>query len=95
MIVGYRKQLASAKIGARICVCILDDMVDLYDAEEESEGGRAFDVGSVIRVGAWNPSSMPIYRYEIITRMITTGCIPDLYLNLHSSVFRFTLYLRC
>lgn len=31
-------------IGARICVFLLDDMVTLYDAEEGSDGAKAFDV---------------------------------------------------
>ncbi|KAL0059088.1 hypothetical protein AAF712_014219 [Marasmius tenuissimus] len=37
--------LARTPIGARICVCLLDGMVKLYDADETSEGGLAFDVG--------------------------------------------------
>lgn len=39
------KMLTRTPIGARICVCLLDSMVKLYDAEETSEGGLAFDVG--------------------------------------------------
>ncbi|KAJ8094654.1 hypothetical protein PM082_010660 [Marasmius tenuissimus] len=39
------KMLARTPIGARICVCLLDGMVKLYDADETSEGGLAFDVG--------------------------------------------------
>ncbi|KAG7093765.1 hypothetical protein E1B28_007413 [Marasmius oreades] len=39
------KMLTRTPIGARICVYLLDNMVKLYDAEETSEGGLAFDVG--------------------------------------------------
>ncbi|KAF9258921.1 hypothetical protein L218DRAFT_876002 [Marasmius fiardii PR-910] len=39
------KMLTRTPIGARLCVCLLDNMVKLYDAEETSEGGLAFDVG--------------------------------------------------
>ncbi|KAJ3855487.1 spinocerebellar ataxia type 10 protein domain-containing protein [Lentinula lateritia] len=39
------KMLTRMPIGARICIILLDDMVKLYDADEGSEGARAFDVG--------------------------------------------------
>ncbi|KAJ3893332.1 spinocerebellar ataxia type 10 protein domain-containing protein [Lentinula edodes] len=39
------KMLTRTPIGARICIILLDDMVKLYDADEGSEGARAFDVG--------------------------------------------------
>ncbi|KAF5337508.1 hypothetical protein D9757_014714 [Collybiopsis confluens] len=39
------KLLTRTAIGARICVTMLDDMVKLYDADEASDGARAFDVG--------------------------------------------------
>ncbi|KIK61590.1 hypothetical protein GYMLUDRAFT_243286 [Collybiopsis luxurians FD-317 M1] len=39
------KLLTRAAIGARICVALLDNMVKLYDADEASDGARAFDVG--------------------------------------------------
>ncbi|KAJ3720947.1 spinocerebellar ataxia type 10 protein domain-containing protein [Lentinula raphanica] len=39
------KILTRTSIGARICVLLLDDMVKLFDAEEGSDGARAFDVG--------------------------------------------------
>ncbi|KAJ3878910.1 spinocerebellar ataxia type 10 protein domain-containing protein [Lentinula edodes] len=41
----HRKMLTRTPIGARICIILLDDMVKLYDADEGSEGARAFDVG--------------------------------------------------
>jgi ataxin-10 len=37
--------LSKTTIGSRICVCLLDNMVTLYDAEDDSEGAKAFDVG--------------------------------------------------
>jgi ataxin-10 len=40
-----RKLLAKSTIGARICVALLDDMLKLFEEEEESEGGKAFNVG--------------------------------------------------
>ncbi|KAJ4000874.1 spinocerebellar ataxia type 10 protein domain-containing protein [Lentinula boryana] len=39
------KMLTRMPIGARICIKLLDDMVKLYDADEGSDGARAFDVG--------------------------------------------------
>jgi ataxin-10 len=41
-----RLKLCSTKIGIRLCVSLLDKMVELYDAEEPSDGARAFDIGS-------------------------------------------------
>ncbi|KAI9461490.1 spinocerebellar ataxia type 10 protein domain-containing protein [Boletus coccyginus] len=37
--------LAETQVGARICVTLLDRMVTLYDAEDSSDGGKAFDYG--------------------------------------------------
>ncbi|KAF9074916.1 spinocerebellar ataxia type 10 protein domain-containing protein [Rhodocollybia butyracea] len=37
--------LTRTAVGGRICVTLLDDMAKLYDADEASDGGRAFDVG--------------------------------------------------
>ncbi|KAJ3935187.1 MAG: spinocerebellar ataxia type 10 protein domain-containing protein [Lentinula lateritia] len=42
------KMLTRTPIGARICIILLDDMVKLHDADEGSEGARAFDVGYAI-----------------------------------------------
>ncbi|KAJ4473682.1 spinocerebellar ataxia type 10 protein domain-containing protein [Lentinula aciculospora] len=39
------KILTRTPIGARICITLLDVMVKLYDADEGSDGARAFDVG--------------------------------------------------
>lgn len=51
----YRSELTTSPMGVRICVCILDDMVDLHDAEEASDGAKAFDVGCVTR-DSWGSS---------------------------------------
>ncbi|KAI6149761.1 spinocerebellar ataxia type 10 protein domain-containing protein [Pisolithus tinctorius] len=37
--------LVHTPIGVRICITLLDRMTDLYDAEESSDAGRAFDYG--------------------------------------------------
>ncbi|KAJ7746864.1 spinocerebellar ataxia type 10 protein domain-containing protein [Mycena maculata] len=39
------KMLTRTVAGVRICVSLLDNMVQLYDAEDGSEGARAFDIG--------------------------------------------------
>ncbi|KAF8727186.1 hypothetical protein AX14_007502 [Amanita brunnescens Koide BX004] len=39
------KLLCQTVIGSRICITILDSMIRLYDAEEQSDGGQAFDIG--------------------------------------------------
>ncbi|KIY52926.1 hypothetical protein FISHEDRAFT_34347, partial [Fistulina hepatica ATCC 64428] len=39
------QQLCEAQIGLRICVLMLDAMIKLHDADESSEGGKAFDYG--------------------------------------------------
>ncbi|KAK2463664.1 hypothetical protein APHAL10511_004415 [Amanita phalloides] len=39
------KLLCTTVIGSRICIMILDTMIRLYDAEEQSDGGQAFDIG--------------------------------------------------
>lgn len=44
-LIFHRKMLTKTTIGARICVTLLDQMVKLYDAEEASDGAKAFDVG--------------------------------------------------
>jgi hypothetical protein len=40
-----RRLLAETRAGARICIALLDRMVTLYDAEDSSDGGKAFDYG--------------------------------------------------
>ncbi|KAJ7576878.1 spinocerebellar ataxia type 10 protein domain-containing protein [Mycena floridula] len=39
------KMLTSTKIGARICISLFDDMVALFEAQEDSDGAKSFDVG--------------------------------------------------
>jgi len=39
------KLLCKTIIGSRICISILDTMIRLYDADEQSDGGQAFDFG--------------------------------------------------
>ncbi|KAF8202194.1 spinocerebellar ataxia type 10 protein domain-containing protein [Pholiota molesta] len=48
---GSRKRtqlLAKTKVGVRICIGLLDNMVKLHEADEGSEGAKAFDVGYAI-----------------------------------------------
>ncbi|KAJ7460628.1 spinocerebellar ataxia type 10 protein domain-containing protein [Mycena latifolia] len=39
------KMLTRTVTGVRICISLLDSMVRLYDAEDATEGARAFDIG--------------------------------------------------
>ncbi|KAJ6496780.1 spinocerebellar ataxia type 10 protein domain-containing protein [Mycena vulgaris] len=39
------KMLTRTVTGVRICISLLDNMVRLYDAEDATEGARAFDIG--------------------------------------------------
>ncbi|PPR03220.1 hypothetical protein CVT26_008068 [Gymnopilus dilepis] len=43
-----RQLLAKTKVGVRICIGLLDNMVSLHEAEEGSDGAKAFDVGYAI-----------------------------------------------
>ncbi|KAF7356869.1 Ataxin-10-like protein [Mycena venus] len=72
------KMLTRTVTGVRICISLLDSMVQLYDADDASEGARAFDLGYEIfsRIMAadlvpslFNRLSMPD---EIITPHQTT-----------------------
>lgn len=40
-----RSLLARTRIGARVCVTLLDRMANSYDAEEASDTGKTFDYG--------------------------------------------------
>ncbi|KAG1746702.1 spinocerebellar ataxia type 10 protein domain-containing protein [Suillus paluster] len=40
-----RSLLTRSRVGARICITLLDRMVSLHDAEESSDGAKAFDYG--------------------------------------------------
>jgi len=37
--------MTRTQVGVRICIVLLDNMVRLHEAEEGSEGAKAFDVG--------------------------------------------------
>ena len=45
MLLKNRGLIAETRVGARICITLLDRMVTLYDAEDSSDGGKAFDFG--------------------------------------------------
>ncbi|TFK18978.1 hypothetical protein FA15DRAFT_674855 [Coprinopsis marcescibilis] len=72
------KMLAKTTIGARVCVTLLDDMLRLYEAEEETEGGKAFNVGYAIFTRLIEEGTVPdLYKKfnmpdEIITPHQTT-----------------------
>ncbi|EKM81810.1 hypothetical protein AGABI1DRAFT_118880 [Agaricus bisporus var. burnettii JB137-S8] len=39
------KLLCKSEVGVRICVCLLDSMLRLFEADEGTEAGKAFDIG--------------------------------------------------
>lgn len=41
----YSQLLVKSKVGVRICIGLLDNMVGLHEADEGSEGAKAFDIG--------------------------------------------------
>ena len=76
-----RRLLTKSKVGVRVCIGLLDNMVRLHEAEEGTDAAKAFDIGYVqhsyhfLIPVKW---SMTI-RYEIFTQMIEEGTVPDLY----------------
>jgi ataxin-10 len=40
-----RQLMVESNVGVRICIGLLDKMVTFHEAEEGSEGARAFDIG--------------------------------------------------
>ncbi|KAJ2919512.1 hypothetical protein MD484_g885, partial [Candolleomyces efflorescens] len=72
------KLLAKSAIGVRICISLLDDMLKLFEADEESEGGKAFNVGYAIFTRLIEEGTVPdLYKKftmpdEIITPHQTT-----------------------
>ncbi|KAL0580613.1 hypothetical protein V5O48_001438 [Marasmius crinis-equi] len=76
------KMLVRTTIGARICVVLLDNMVKLYDAEETSEGGLAFDAGWVSRSQIFQIPSNRSGSYHILTRIAEVGLVTELYQKL-------------
>ena len=43
----FRQLMVKSKVGIRMSIALLDKMVVLHEAEEGSEGAKAFDVGWV------------------------------------------------
>lgn len=41
----FSQLLVKTKVGVRMCIGLLDNMVKLHEAEEGSEGAKAFDIG--------------------------------------------------
>ncbi|KAF9453597.1 hypothetical protein P691DRAFT_658323 [Macrolepiota fuliginosa MF-IS2] len=93
------KLLCKASVGVRVCVCLLDNMLRLFEAEDGTEGARAFDIGytilsRIIEEGLAAPLykqfilhvSVPTFCYEIITPHQTTLLkIIDSYLQSNQS----------
>ncbi|KAF5316523.1 hypothetical protein D9619_006383 [Psilocybe cf. subviscida] len=73
---GNRKRtqlLAKSKVGVRICIGLLDNMVKLHEAEEGSEGGQAFDIGYSIFTQFIEQGFVPdLYRKFAIASEIVT-----------------------
>ena len=40
-----RVMLCTTPVGARVCISLLDRMVELFDAPDPSDGAKAFDIG--------------------------------------------------
>lgn len=49
----FSQLLVKTKVGVRICIGLLDNMVKLHEAEEGSEGAKAFDIGYLFHSVAW------------------------------------------
>jgi ataxin-10 len=80
--------LVKSKVGVRICIHLLDNMVNLHEAEEGSEGAKAFDIGHVSFLGLKFSRArlkwvlclcLWINRYALVTQLIEDGFAPDLY----------------
>ncbi|RXW23893.1 hypothetical protein EST38_g1948 [Candolleomyces aberdarensis] len=67
------KLLAKSAIGVRICIALLDDMLKLFEADEESEGGKAFNVGYAIFTRLIEEGTVPdLYKkFTMPDEMIT------------------------
>ncbi|KAJ7493437.1 spinocerebellar ataxia type 10 protein domain-containing protein [Mycena galericulata] len=67
------KMLIRTVSGVRICVSLLDNMVRLYDAEDASEGARAFDIGYEIftRIMAEDLVPSLFTRLSMVDEIIT------------------------
>jgi ataxin-10 len=40
-----RRLLTKSKVGVRVCIALLDNMVRLHEAEEGTDAAKAFDIG--------------------------------------------------
>jgi ataxin-10 len=79
--------LTATPTGLRLCKRLLDGMITLYEAEEISDGGKAFDVGYVLQSDGIVGILMNVTRrYSIFTRLIEHGLAPNLYIRLSMSV---------
>lgn len=45
LITPDRRLLTKSKVGVRVCIGLLDNMVRLHEAEEGTDAGKAFDIG--------------------------------------------------
>jgi ataxin-10 len=77
-----RSILSTTSVGVRLCMRLLDGMVRLYDAEEVSDGGKAFDIGCALQLYIAVASTEGINRYSIFMRLIEDGRAPKLYVDL-------------
>ncbi|PPQ62894.1 hypothetical protein CVT24_006292 [Panaeolus cyanescens] len=72
------QKLVTTKVGNRICISLLDNMVKFHEAEEGTEGAKSFDLGYAIFTQVIEAGSAPdLYRKfnvpnEIITPHQTT-----------------------
>lgn len=83
--------MVKSKVGTRISIGLLDKMVVFHEAVEGSEAAKAFDVGSVASPG-WSSTLLKfMVRYAIVSEIIETGLLPDLYKKFTMSVFRFLI----
>ncbi|KAF8967697.1 spinocerebellar ataxia type 10 protein domain-containing protein [Flammula alnicola] len=73
---GSRKRtqlLVKTKVGVRICIGLLDNMVNLHEADEGSEGAKAFDIGYAIFTQFIEEGFVPdLYKKFTITNEIVT-----------------------
>ncbi|KAJ7880331.1 spinocerebellar ataxia type 10 protein domain-containing protein [Mycena olivaceomarginata] len=67
------KMLTRTVTGVRICISLLDSMVQLYDADDASEGARAFDLGYEIFTRIMGMDLVPslFSRLSMVDEIIT------------------------
>ncbi|KAJ7626436.1 spinocerebellar ataxia type 10 protein domain-containing protein [Mycena polygramma] len=71
------KMLTRTTNGVRICISLLDSMVQLYDAEDATEGARAFDVGYEI--------FSRIMAVDLVPSLFTRLSMPDEIITPHQT----------